>query len=175
MARKPHRATLVTLLVATSVLIAAWVHSHVVGWRTEWSNPDAKSGGRMVSLNGQVYLQRCSLQPTGLSAALTGEQESTKMPDEFCVGSNPKGKHTVINIGKFPVPFADPHPRQVISLNSEQKTHNSKDEGHWYANWSELLIAYWLAVLLPAGLLATECRKLYLSRNDSGAADDDTA
>jgi len=172
MARKPRRATLIALLVVTSVLIAAWIHSHAIGWRSEWSNAKAKSGGRVVSLNGQLYLQRCSLQPTRLSAALSGEQEPTKMPDDFCVGSNPKGKHTLINIGKFPVPFADPYPRQLISLNGQDKTQNSKADGHWYANWHELLIAHWLAALLPAMLLATECRKWYLFRRESDASND---
>ena len=176
MNRKPHKATLIALIVIQSVLTAAWIHSRIAGWRNEWSNADTMTGGRIVSSNGQLYYQRCSLKPSRLSAALTGEQrEPTKMPDTFSVGSNPNGRQTVITIANFPVAFADPHPRQFISLHNRETNRNSKEDGFWYANTRELLVAYWLATLVPALILLCECRKWYSRTRKANRSNEETA
>jgi hypothetical protein len=176
MNRKPRKATFIALTVITSMLIAAWVHSHIGGWRNEWSNPDTLTGGRIVSSKGQLYYQRCSLKPSGLSAALNGEQhEPTKMPVGFSVGSNPKGRQTVITIAKYPIAFTDPHPRQWFNLHNQETNRNSKEDGFWYANRREFLIAYWLATLIPALMLLSEFRKWYLFRRTSHDNNKETA
>jgi hypothetical protein len=174
--RKPRKAALIATSLLTAVLIAAWVHSHVAGWRSESSNSDAMTANRLVSANGQVYYQSCNLKPSGLSAVLTGEQRApATMPDGFTVGSNPNGPQTVIKIANFSVAFTDPHPRQFISLHNQETNRNSEEDGFWYANTRELLIAYWLATLIPGVILLSECRKWYLFKRTDGRGNEEKA
>ena len=175
MNHKPRKATFITVVVVTLILVTAWVHSHIAGWRIEWSDPDAMVGGRIVSTNGQLYYQRCSLNRGRLPAALNGERsEPRKMPDGFSVGSNPNGKATVIAIANYPIPFTEPSPRQFIGMYAQNISRNSTERGNWYASTCEFLIGYWLATLLPALILILQCRKWYLLKRQPNTMNEET-
>ena len=109
------------------------------------------AGGRIVSANGQIYYQHCSLNAERLPAALADQlRDPRQMPAGFYVGSNPDGKPTVIAIANYPIPFTNPSPRQFIGMHDRNIYHNTTEQESWYSNATELLIAYWLATLLPA-------------------------
>lgn len=152
---KARQTTSKVLVIAGLAVIAAWLHSHWIGWQSEWSDSETMVGSRIVSSNGQLYYQRCSLQPPRTFMELNGQQklEPLQMPRSFCVGSNPNGKRQVITIAKFPVPFSQPHPGQFFSLHGQGTYQNSKDNGSWFASTHELLVAYWLVTLVIAFIL----------------------
>ena len=165
MNHKQHQASWITLIGVTLMFVTAWVHSHTTGWRTQWSDPDAMAGGRIVSANGQIYYQHCSLNAERLPAALADQlRDPRQMPAGFYVGSNPDGKPTVIAIANYPIPFTNPSPRQFIGMHDQTIYHNTTEQESWYSSATEFLIAYWLATLLPALLLMSQCRKWLLRK-----------
>ena len=128
---KARQTTSKVLVIAGLAVIAAWLHSHWIGWQSEWSDSETMVGSRIVSSNGQLYYQRCSLQPPRTFMELNGQQklEPLQMPRSFCVGSNPNGKRQVITIAKFPVPFSQPHPGLFIRDNRKGSDNKSIERG----------------------------------------------
>jgi hypothetical protein len=158
MARKTYSVLLLLLLILSLLAGGAWVHSYLDGREYAWADTETQQGGRVMSSQGQLIVQRCDLKPPAVAMEIPLLKKGTKaeMPKDFAVGSNVAGEQTVITISGFPVPFARPAPGVFIGRSSKSKfdvqstIHSSGAEaGHWwYASWEEWVIAYWLLTLI---------------------------
>jgi len=158
MAQKVSRAFLLLFLILGLFAVGAWLHSYSAGWEHTWADHEGQQGGRLVSSQGQIFVQRCELKPHPVAQAMPSLQKGThaEMPQGYAVGSNADGERTVIAIGVFPIPFARPDPGTFIgranhfdsNIRFAQQPGEELKGQWWNANWQEWVIAYWLVALL---------------------------
>lgn len=170
MKRQPSKWVLCSAILLGLAVAAAWLHSYQGGWTRTWSKPQTMTGGRLVSSDGRFFVQSCHVNPDGLDGLSDRGPPKLEMPADFQVGINPQGDKTVVPIGDFPVPFADPPADEFIGLRAESAYKYAPNNTFWRTSTYEFCVRYWLVALIPIAMIGTQCYRWIRCRRDRNAS-----
>ncbi len=139
LARKTVHVVFLGLALLTG---AAWVQSHLGGWRRSWSDAAGPSGGRVVAERGLFYLQTCDLAPDPRMHDIIAGMWRTAVPKDFCVGANAYGERASILLGDIAITFVRPDEATYIAYNSRYAMNSSTVDGYWAQRSREYVVAY---------------------------------
>lgn len=166
MKRRPSKWTFVSAVVMGLAVAGAWIHSHMVGWSRAWSKPGNLTAGRVVSVDGRFFVQSCHVNPDNLDGVSDRGPPKLEMPADFQVGTNRQGDKTVIPIGDFHIPFAEPPAAEFVGVRSEMQYKYSPNHTFWRTSVSEFVVRYWLVALIPLGMILIQTYRWFRWRSE---------